>query len=547
MADATGETKEPLRVAFDRRLKLEFHGARITSDGGLLAYRELDDALGLTATAASTLAEGRRGKNIRHRLLGLLRQAVYGRLAGYEDVNDAERLAHDPAMRAIVGREGIDRPAASSSEMGRFETGWLTTEANLATLAALSGAWIDRVHGRRPPDGIILDMDSSESPTHGQQEGSAWNGHFGCTCYHPLFVFNQFGDLERCLLRPGNAHSAEGWRSVLEPVIARYRERGLPLWFRGDAAFAKPELYELLEAEGIGYAIRMPANTALQERIGHLLTRPVGRPPSKPQVFFASFSYQAQSWARPRRVVAKVEWHQGELYPRVGFIVTNLKRPAERVSKFYNGRGTAEQWIREGKYALRWTRLSCHAFRHNAVRLQLFALAYNLANFLRSLALPRKVEQWSLTTLREKLVKIGARIVRHGRYVVFQLAEVAVPCALFAGILRRIDRLRGPPVAALQRERAVGQTEPRGESCADDASAARRSPADQALAVLTAWKPLSGGELRPAEGAGVRKLTDKVPISCRMLWEPAPSGKSRLGTSAIRHDNRVILPLTFPD
>src|SRR5215218_7610910 len=436
MADATGEAKEPpLRVTFDRRIKLEFHGTRITSDGGLLAYRELDDALGLTATAASTLAEGRRGKNIRHRLLGLLRQAVYGRLAGYEDVNDAERLARDPAMRAIVGREGLDRPAASA------------TEANLGTLTALSGAWIDRVHGRRPPDGIILDMDSSESPTFGQQEGSAWNGHFGCTCYHPLFVFNQFGDLERCVLRPGNVHSAEGWREVLEPVVARYRERGLALYFRGDAGFAKPELYELLEAEDIGYAIRLPANPVLQQRIGHLLTRPVGRPPKKPQVFHASFSYQAQSWTKPRRVVAKVEWHQGELYPRVGFIVTNLTRPVERITKFYNGRGTAEQWIKEGKLALRWTRLSCRAFRDNAVRLQLFALAYNLANFLRSLALPDEVAHWSLTTLREKLVKIGARIVRHGRYMVFQLAEVAVPRALFTAILRRIERLRGPPMA----------------------------------------------------------------------------------------------------
>ena len=199
MADATGEAKEPsLRVAFDRRLKLEFHGARITSDGGLLAYRELDDALGLTATAVSALAEGRRGRNVRHRLLGLFRQAVYGRLAGY----DAERLARDPAMRAIVGRKGLARPAASSSEMGRFETGWLATEANLAALTDLSGTWIDRVHRRRPPDGIILDMDSSGSPTFGQQEGSAWNGHFRCTCYHPLFVFNQFGDLERCCSVP---------------------------------------------------------------------------------------------------------------------------------------------------------------------------------------------------------------------------------------------------------------------------------------------------------------------------------------------------------
>src|SRR3712207_3378935 len=119
MAEATGEAKQPpLRVTFDRRLKLEFHGARITSDAGLLAYRELDEALGLTAVAASTLAEGRRGKNIRHRLLGLLRQVVYGRLAGYEDVNDAERLARDPAMRAILGREGLGRPAASSSAVG---------------------------------------------------------------------------------------------------------------------------------------------------------------------------------------------------------------------------------------------------------------------------------------------------------------------------------------------------------------------------------------------------------------------------------------------
>ena len=134
------------------------------------------------------------------------------------------------------------------------------------------------------------------------------------------------------------------------------------------------------------------------------------------------------------------------IYPRVGFIVTNLTRPAERVVKFYNGRGTAEQHIKQGKNAIRWTRLSCHAFSHNAVRLQLFALAYNLASFLRTLALPADVEHWSLTTLREKLVKIGARIVRHGRYVVFQLAEVGVPRALFAEIMRRIDRLRPEPL-----------------------------------------------------------------------------------------------------
>jgi Transposase DDE domain group 1 len=344
---ATGEAKEPLlRPTFDRRIKLEFHGAKITSDGGLLAYRELDDALGLTDMAITKLLDGRRGKNTRHKLGGLFRQSVFGRLAGYEDVNDAERLARDPAMRAIIGREGLDCFAASSSQMGRFETEWLATDANLETLADVLGVWIDRIHDRKPPRDIILDMDSSESPTHGQQEGSVWNGHFGCTCYHPLFVFNQFGDLERCRLRPGNVHSAENWRLVLEPVIARYRERGVALYFRADAAFAKPEAYELLEAEGIRYAIRLPANQVLQERIGYLLKRPVGRPPKKPIVSYASFRYQAKGWTKARRVVSKVEWHQGELYPRVGFIVTNLARPAKRVVKFYNGRGTAEQHIK---------------------------------------------------------------------------------------------------------------------------------------------------------------------------------------------------------
>ena len=156
------------------------------------------------------------------------------------------------------------------------------------------------------------------------------------------------------------------------------------------------------------------------------------------------FSYRAGSWNKKRRVV----WHPGELYPRVGFIVTNLSRPAERVVAFYNHRGTAEQFIKEGKNAIKWTRLSYRKFRNNEVRLQLHALAYNLANFMRTLALPKEVEHWSLTTLREKLVKIGAKVVRHGRYVTFQLAEVAVPRSLFQKIQSMIDDLRRRPVPA---------------------------------------------------------------------------------------------------
>ena len=435
-----------MRVDFDRRLKLEFHGSKVTSDAGFLAYRELDDALGLTGTTEDLLQDNRTGRNGRHGMVGQFRQSVFGRLGGYDDVNDAERLGRDPAMRWIIGGHAAAKQAASTSQMGRFETELLASDENFAVLAALSGQWIDSVHDRRPPKMIILDMDSSVSPTHGEQEGTAYNGHFGCTCYHPLFLFNQFGDLERCSLRPGNVHSADGWRDVLEPVVDRYRERDLRRYFRGDAAFASPDIYEFLEAEGFLYAIRLPKNQVLQDSIGHLLTRPVGRPPNHVRRHYASFSYQAGSWDRKRRVVAKVEWHPGDLYPRIGFIVTNMSRTAEQVVAFYNQRGKAEQYIKEGKNAIKWTRLSCRKFRDNAVRLQLHALAYNLGNFMRTLALPEEVGHWSLTTLREKLVKIGAKVVSHGRYVTFQMAEVAVSGDLFRKIVGLIDGLRPAPV-----------------------------------------------------------------------------------------------------
>src|SRR4051812_32095361 len=153
--------------------------------------------------------------------------------------------------RSLAVTGSIVRPLRAARWDASRPSGWRPTPTSRRSRTCPE-TWIDRVHARKAPEGIILDMDSSESPTHGQQEGSAWNGHFGCCCYHPLFVFNQFGELERSILRPGNAHSAEGWRSVLVPVIARYHECGLVLYFRGDAAFAKPELYELLEAEGIG-------------------------------------------------------------------------------------------------------------------------------------------------------------------------------------------------------------------------------------------------------------------------------------------------------
>jgi Transposase DDE domain group 1 len=452
-ANATGEPQTgPLRLHFDRSVKLAFHGSVISSDGGLLLHRELDDALGLTDLAVGLIADPRTGRNGQHRLAGLLRQSIFSRLAGYEDVNDADGLRRDPVMRQLVGGRAVKHGAASASAMGRFETAMLTRSENLDALSDLPGRWIDTVHDRRPPKSITLDMDSSESPAHGDQEGAVWNGHFQKKCLHPLFVFNQFGDLERCALRPGNVHSADGWEDVLKPVLSRYAAEARPSItrrrFRADAAFAIPTLFDLLEAEGWDYAIRIKGNRKLYDRINWLMKRRPGRPSSHVVRHYTSFHYRAKSWSKARRVVAKIEFHPGELFPRVGFIVTNRGLPNERVLAFYNQRGTAEQHIKEGKYALKWTRLSCMKFTANSVRLQLHALAYNLANFLRTLATPSEIETWSLTSLRERLIKTGARLVLHARYAIFQLAEAALPQSVFAGILGLINALRGPPAKA---------------------------------------------------------------------------------------------------
>ena len=234
---------------------------------------------------------------------------------------------------------------------------------------------------RRPPRSIVLNMDSSVSPTHGEHEISAM-----------------------------------------------------------------PGVYEYLEAERIKYAIRLPANQILQNRIGYLLKRPVGRPPSEVRRYYANFTYQAGSWTKPRRVIAKVEC--GRALSARWLHRDKYKSPSRTGRRVLQQARHGQQWIKEGKGAIKWTRLSCRTFAANAVRLQLHALAYNLGNFLRTLATPEPIKDWSLSSLKEKLIKIGAKVISHGRSIAFQMAEVAIPRDLFADILRMIAGLRPPPLAS---------------------------------------------------------------------------------------------------
>ena len=433
------EKNDGLRLDFDPRIWVQFTGSKITSDAGLLAYRELDEKLGLTVMAAGYLTDTRKGKNIRHHLVPFLRQSIYSRLAGYPDTNDADRLARDPTMRAVVSRRATSKNAAARSAMGRFETDILTIAENRNALVRLNSTWVSSALANTKTRRIILDMDSSVSKVHGSQEGAKYNGHFECVCFHPIFCFNQYGDCEGSMLREGNVSSADRWLELLVPIVERYRGLGLRMLFRGDAGFARPEIYECLEKEAYEYAIRLPANQVLHREIDPLLSqRETPRfNRGRPVVVYHDFQYQAGTRNKPRRVVAKIEWHAGELFPRVGFIVTNRTDTPKGIVHFYNGRGTCEQWIKEGKYALDWMRLSCHKFKDNAVRLALFVLAYNLGNFLRRFALPKEISNWSLTSLKERVIKVGARRLMHARRLVFQMAEVSLTRGLFFSNTRK--------------------------------------------------------------------------------------------------------------
>jgi len=344
----------------------------------------------------------------------MVRQRVYQIAAGYEDCNDADFLRIDPALRLALGKD--HRAGASQSMLSRLKNDVL---GNAMGLEALDGALTratETLLKRKNKKRLIIDLDSTEDPAHGKQEGVAYNGHFAKNCFHPLFAFTSDGDCLGAKLRPGNVHSADGVLEFIKPIVERYRHWFKLFWFRGDAAFANPETYEYCEEERITYFIRLPSNAILMRLLEPHLSRPVGRPPkSGIQVKVVDLQYQAKSWHKPRRVVAKIEWHRGELFPRIGFVVTNSRLPAGKVVKVYNGRGDVENRIKEGKNTLRWDKTSCQRFEANHARLKMGVLAYNLLHMIRQFYVWGEEVKRSIDWLIKRLIKVGARVSYHAR------------------------------------------------------------------------------------------------------------------------------------
>jgi len=411
----SGESrKEVIRPDFNRAIIIDFQGATISSDTGFILLREIDERFKIIDPMKNCLEDLRSPAQTKHALVQMVRQRVYQMAAGYEDCNDADFLRIDPALRLALGKD--HEAGASQSRLSRLENDVL---GNAEGLEALDGALTraaDALLKRKNKRRLIIDLDSTEDPAYGKQEGVAYNGHFAKTCFHPLFAFTSEGDCLGAKLRPGNVHSADGVLKFVKPIVKRYRGWFKLFWVRADAAFAKPETYEYCEEQRITYFIRLPGNAILMRLLEPHLHRPVGRPPkSGIQVKIVDLHYKAKSWSRPRRVVAKIEWHRGELFPRIGFVVTNSRLPAVKVVKVYNGRGDVENRIKEGKNTLRWDKTSCQRFEANQARLKMGVLAYNLLHMIRQFYVWGEEVKRSIDWLIKRLIKVGARVSYHAR------------------------------------------------------------------------------------------------------------------------------------
>jgi hypothetical protein len=405
-------------------IRADFSGGQISSDAGLLSLRAFDQRYGLTFGLAERMSDGREDERVRHSVLALFRQRLYQIIAGYEDANDADRLRHDPAFQ-ILADQPLGKALGSQPTLSRWENAPSPREIIGLHDALLD--WFITVCGEqvRRRGEILLDVDSTDDPTHGQQQLSFFNGGYGQHMYHPLLVFERHtGCLLAARLRRGTASSHARIVPVLLRIVPRLQQEfpNVRITLRADAGFALPLLYEFCEFFGIQYAIGKPTNPLFQRRADRLQRRLARRyrRTGIPQRSFSSFLHRAQRWSHQRRICYKAE--HTEAGTNLRFLVTNFKGRSRSVFSFYNDRGECENRIEEFKNGFAADRLSCHRFRANAFRLLLHSFAYNLVNLFR-LQLPPSLRSAQIETLRTQLFKIGARIRETARCVRVHLAS----------------------------------------------------------------------------------------------------------------------------
>jgi len=408
----------------NRPVQFDFSGGQITSDAGLLPLRAFDERHHLTRDWAALLSDPRDDQRLCHDSLELLRQRIYQIVAGYEDANDADRLRHDPTLQ-LVADQKLGEALGSQPTLSRWENA-----PSARDLVRLNDALLDqflRFCGKqvRQRGEILLDIDSADDPTHGQQQLSFFNGAYHQHMYHPMPIFERHtGCLLAVRLRPGNACS----HARIVPMLLRLAPRleaafpGVPIQLRGDAGFALPLLYQFCEFFGIQYSLGIATNAVFQRQAELRQKRQARRyrRTGIPQRSFSSFRHRARSWSRQRRICYRAEHTATRTNLRL--LITNCPGRACEVFAFYNDRGECENRIEEFQNGFHADRLSCHRFLANAFRLLLHGCAYNLVNLFRLLQLPQAWHSAQIETLRAHLFTIGARVCQTARRVRVHLA-----------------------------------------------------------------------------------------------------------------------------
>jgi hypothetical protein len=426
---------------FSKEVIADLEGGQITTDAGGLVLREVDQRYRITEKVSACLHDLRDSSKVKHDLLTLIRQRMFAIAQGYEDNNDAATLAQDPAFKIMAGRAPeSDADLASQPTLSRFEN-----QVNAKDLRRLSDGLLDlylKTHPG-PRKVIVLDMDATADPTHGKQQLSFFHGYYEEHMYHPLLVFDgRDGFPLAAVLRPGNTHSSHGALAVLKRVIKKLKQAypGALILFRADAGFAIPAIYRYLEGQPeLRYVIGFITNNRLLAKTASLLEKAQQRyqETGEKQRLFTSFSYQADSWSRPRRIIAKVEYtHLGA---NQRFVITNLNRSPQFVyDDIYVLRGDVENRIKELKLDLKADRLSCHRFLANQFRLLLHTVAYCLFWLMRHHLQGTELATAQVNTLRLKLLKIGARIRETSRRIWVHLASGYPYHDLLAGLLQNL-------------------------------------------------------------------------------------------------------------
>ena len=430
-----------LALESNRKIKINFDGGDLSSDAGLLLIKEFVNKLSIEQLLNHSFKTNDSAAFRYHTDKDNLLQMIYMIIAGYFEDNASDELTNDPVFKTVLEKTALASQPTISRFFNRMD------EDTLKQFLEISRILRKKIYSIQMPQAVILDLDSTLLAAYGKQEGRAFNFHYQSNGYHPLVCYDGItGDLIKIQLRDGAAYSCTGVTDFLQPVLDEYLNDypTIQLLLRGDSGFATPDLYKQCEENGTSYVIRLKENNILREKAAYLadeLTERTQKNKIDYAAVYGEFMYKAGSWPYERRVVCKVEKPENQMVYMYTFIVTNMDSLPEYLVKFYCKRGRMENFIKEGKSGFDFSTVSSHSRSVNANRVQVHALAYNIFNWFRRLALSAKMRKQRIDTVRLKLLKIAAKVIHSARYITFKLCSSCPYREEFYDTLSKIGKL----------------------------------------------------------------------------------------------------------